>query len=185
MKQRYAQDTCALLMGEAQQWLRFTGAGFAALCVMSLTGCAVNPERTSLAPPPPNAYQVLSGDVSSTGVEELSMIETSAGAAVAIDHYAPGVRDAEPAQKEGFSAVDPYDRKYVIAYQWGNEGRNSLGLDVGNAGYESADSDALKLEYSFRFQALKKKVERYRARSGWQGMVPVGYREVFARENIK
>lgn len=76
---------------------------------------------------------------------------------------------------------DRFDRNALIAYEWGQNTQNRLGLDVDGIGWGGGEIEQVKLQYTFRLQPERPKKMGCRYTSGWQGMVGSGYNEMFMR----
>jgi hypothetical protein len=74
---------------------------------------------------------------------------------------------------------DRFDRKAVLAYEWG---RNRLALDIDGLSLAGADVQAFKLQYRLRLQPEKTRTEKCRFQSSWQGLIGSGYNELFLRD---
>lgn len=77
------------------------------------------------------------------------------------------------------SLNDRFDRKAVVAYEWG---RSRLSLDVDGVNFGGGDERAVHLQYKIRLQPEKTKKQRCRYSSSWQGLVGSGYNELFVRK---
>lgn len=100
-----------------------------------------------------------------------------------LPYSAPEARLALSAAESGANCniKDRFDRKAVLAYQWGNHTRSRLALDVDGIGFDGGDIEGVKLEYTFRLQKEKPRKMGCRYQSNWQGMVGSGYNEMFLR----
>lgn len=77
------------------------------------------------------------------------------------------------------SLHDRFDRKAVVAYEWG---RSRLSLDVDGVSLGGGGERGVHLKYKIRFQPEKTKKQRCRYSSPWQGLVGSGYNELFVRK---
>ncbi len=152
------------------------------LVILALTGC-VTSESASLAPHPPrfNPY------APREAITEMA-IEPASGSASGMEQQIASDEDidetlalSQETVPEGCNVKDRFDRKAVLAYEWG--GRNRVGFDVDGIGFDSLDVEQVKVQYRLRFQEYKTKKERCRYTSNWQGMIGSGYNELIEREN--
>lgn len=74
---------------------------------------------------------------------------------------------------------DRFDRKAVLAYEWG---RSRLALDVDGVNLSGGSEKAFRLEYKIKFQPEKTRKQRCRYSSSWQGLIGSGYNELFLRQ---
>ncbi len=154
------------------------------LTLVLLTGCASDSESIALAPSPPK----FDPNAPREEITEIAL-ETAIGAGQGLGTH--GVRDAS--LTEGVKTAmrqdvipkrcriqDRFDRKALIAYEWG--GRSRLGLDIDGLSYDNYEIEKVKVEYRLRFSAYKTSKERCRYASKWQGILGTGYNELFLRE---
>ena len=165
------------------KFLKLSSLASSLLVVMLSTACSETTRSASLAPRPPMSYPVLIQNSQDPvhNADALSAIETASGfSAQRTSGAALPVRDAQP---KGCRIQDRFDRRYALAYQWGQNGRNQVGMDVDGVGFDRVGFDGLKIEYTLHFQAPEKKKRRCRYQSSWQGLVGTSYNEVFKREH--
>lgn len=84
------------------------------------------------------------------------------------------------AEEKKCSLKDRFDRKAVLAYEWD---RSRLAMDLDGVNMDMDGNMGIKVEYRLRFQKWKKKKERCRYNSKWQGLVGSGYNEMFRRKD--
>ena len=137
----------------------------------------------NLAPPPPRVFPTVIESASVRAPVELAKIETAAGYADVPMRDPVALSLERQSVKKDCSVKDRFDRKYILAYQWGQTGENQLGLDVDGIGFDGGEVEGIKLEYKMRLQPIKNKKEKCRYESGWQGMLGSGYNEFFLREH--
>jgi len=75
---------------------------------------------------------------------------------------------------------DRFDRKAILAYEWGYK---RIALDVDGVNLKGNSRKGIKLEYKMNLQRKKKKIQKCRYKSKWQGLIGSGYHEMFVREN--
>lgn len=148
-------------------------------------GCSSDMTTASLAPPPPK----FDANVAREQITKLS-IESVIGAGQGLGTQgvsgapapaAVSVALQVEARPKGCRVQDRFDKKALLAYEWG--GRSRLGLDVDGLSYDSYEVEQVKIEYRLRFQEYKTTKERCRYNSNWQGILGTGYNELFIREN--
>lgn len=116
--------------------------------------------------------------------EKASNIEPASGATNGVMNRAAYLEPhfyKAPTRETDCSIRDMFDRKAMLAYEWGNNTRSRLSFDVDGVGLDSLDVEGVKLEYAFRLQPEKPKKMGCRYSSQWQGMVGSGYNEMFMR----
>ncbi len=74
---------------------------------------------------------------------------------------------------------DRFDRKAVLAYEWGYK---RIALDIDGVNLNGSSNKGIKLEYKMNLQRKKNKMQKCRYKSKWQGLLGSGYNEVFVRE---
>jgi hypothetical protein len=149
---------------------------------MALAGCSFTSGSSPLAPRPPQM------DLSSLPREPITMVQLDSAAhnkalagpeeAAKIEKIALGYT---PSAK-GCSVKSRFDREALMAYEWGDGGRQRLALDVDGIGFDQFDLEQVRLEYKIRLSAEPTKKQRCRYASSWQGMLGSGYNEMFVRE---
>ena len=150
------------------------------ICGAALALCGCQAHQSGFAPPPPQLF--LSGVVSNgqeydlADVQGLANIAPAAGpsvsAATAIDH---GHRANTKQDISGCSMKERFDRRDLIAYQWGD---NRIGFDVDGIGYDSMEIEEVKLTYRLRLQPIADRKEKCRRGGNWHGMAGTGYAEI-------
>ncbi len=75
---------------------------------------------------------------------------------------------------------DRFDRKAVLAYEWGYK---RIALDLDGVNLNGSSRKGIKLEYKMNLQRKKNKVQKCRYKSKWQGLIGSGYHEMFVRED--
>lgn len=163
---------------------------FLRIMVMSLmaalvAGCSSDITTASLAPPPPEFDAEAAGEqITKLSIEPVIGAGQGLGTHGVSGDPAPeavSVALQVEARPKGCRVQDRFDKKALLAYEWG--GRSRLGLDVDGLSYDSYDVEQVKVEYRLRFQQYKTAKERCRYGSSWQGMLGSGYNELFVREN--
>ncbi|GJL85166.1 MAG: hypothetical protein DHS20C02_09410 [Micavibrio sp.] len=159
---------------------------FMSLVAITLVGCSSSTTTALLAPAPPK----FDPNAPREAITELT-VEPAIGAGQGLG--APQRGSVEPipeavavafeqeVRPKSCRIQDRFDRKALVAYEWG--GRSRLGLDIDGISYDSYDVEQVKLEYRLRFDTYRTKKERCRYKSNWQGMVGTGYNELFVRED--
>lgn len=164
---------------QASMTLIFLCMAAAVLCSCSVTSSS---STASLAPAPPRAYPVIIQRVAQYSPQPvmLSQIEAASGPIAP----APETILALETQKlpKGCRVKDRFDRKYLVAYQWGRAGESKLGLDIDGIGFDGGEFEGVMLEYKLRLQPIPDKKDACRRASNWQGMLGTGYHELFVRE---
>lgn len=150
------------------------------ICGAAITLSACQAHQTGFAPPPPQFY--FSENASSeqnydlAAVQKLAEIAPASGQAVAagtaIDQ---GHRANAKQEPSGCSIKDRFDRKDLIAYQWGD---NRIGFDVDGIGYDSMEVEEVKLTYRLRLQPIADRKEKCRRGGSWHGIAGTGYAEI-------
>lgn len=169
--------------------------------LLVFTGCSTSNNSQTLAPPPPDYVLLQSEKMANSkdlSVRQISMIEPAAGEVYQIlpSHvsmlypaYGPdGVRVvgsekaalAREASNPNCRVKDRFDRKSVIAYQWG---RNRVGLHVKGLNMDGADIEQMKLEYKLQLHPEKNRKQKCLYDSSWQGLLGSSYNELFVRED--
>ncbi len=97
--------------------------------------------------------------------------------------YAPGYAPVEPAMPAGCSIRDRFDNSGALAYNFSNQSRLSLNLDMGNVGFGGVEVDKVMVKFRYKFQPGKDKKEACRYPSRYQGLVPSAYHELFQRQH--
>lgn len=123
------------------------------------------------------ALNVLSAPERASNIEPASGNSLGRAAYLEPDFYKPVAAQAE------CSLRDMVDRQALLAYEWGDNTRNRLSLDVDGINLGGMDMDGFKFEYTFRLQPEKPKEMGCRYASQWQGMVGSGYNEMFLRDD--
>jgi|GEM_PF-1827532 len=156
------------------------------LILLTATACTTSAEHHTnpLAAPPTfdvaHATPYTHHKTSSTSAENEQNI--------AANEPVLGASYSEPDKQLSLSAAegvncnikDRFDRKAVLAYEWGRHTRSRLGLDVDGVGFGS-DFEGVKLQYTLRLQSEKPRKMACRYKSEWQGMIGSGYNEMFLR----
>lgn len=124
------------------------------------------------------ALNVLSPSETASNIEPAS--GTTTGVMARAAYLEPHFHKISAGQTD-CSIRDMFDRKAMLAYEWGNNTRSRLSFDVDGVGLDSLDVEGVKLEYAFRLQPEKPKKMACRYSSQWQGMVGSGYNEMFLR----
>ncbi len=132
------------------------------LSLVTLSGCATTEYTSPLAPPPP-----------ATNVSNFVNTNNKP-----INHPI----DAAKPLKSECSFKDKFDRKSVLAYEWG---RNKLSLDIDGINLKKSSTKALFIQYKLRLQPEKTKKQRCRFPSNWQGLLGSSYNEIFIRKDQK
>lgn len=190
MTSRQTLKVQVLQRDPAQQQRIILGFACSVIGALCLSGCSTGADHVPLAPAPPLQMQYGAGGgyglSSHDYLEQQEYNDRAAYQTVKVqapvrDYASAGVK-AETAKSKGCRPQDRFDRKHLVTYQWGEKDRSAIGLDVDGIGMDSMTVEAVKLEYRFRLQPIKKKVERCRYKSAWQGMVATSYYELFVRE---
>ncbi len=82
--------------------------------------------------------------------------------------------------KDKCRVQDRFDRKAVLAYEWGYE---RIGLDVDGVSFDGGDDSGVRLQYTMNLQRKKNGKQKCRYSSKWQGLVGSGYNEMFVRQD--
>ncbi|MFP4313680.1 MAG: hypothetical protein ACLFR0_05065 [Alphaproteobacteria bacterium] len=174
------------------------------VCLIFLGACSA---QKGFAPPPPAfspTFEASQGAISDNinkyyaslqEMQDLHSLEPAAGMQLQEDYridqgdqnnaeheYKPYTRQAfkEILERDGCHIKDRFDRKAVLAYQWG---RNLLGLDVDGIGFDSTEIENIKMTYRLKLQPHLSKKESCRYKSSWQGLIGSSYNEFYKREN--
>ncbi|MGH1377488.1 MAG: hypothetical protein ACRBB3_01580 [Alphaproteobacteria bacterium] len=164
------------------------------LSILALSGCVTTDKSEPLAPSPP---KVLSNSLSDHS-SHVSYQPHYFSAPMQTDLLSVDVSPIvdEISQEKGIylpsnesedaillsskcSLNDRFDRKAVVAYEWG---RSRLSLDVDGVGLGGGDDRGVRVQYKIRLQPEKTKKQRCRYSSSWQGLVGSGYNEFFIRK---
>jgi hypothetical protein len=160
-------------------------SAFVALCLSS--GCTSSSgaiASNELAQPP--RY-----DISAVEVDDMSVLtarETHLEFAGKVEPYVPqdhvftknvGYKSKD-VRKSSCRVNDRFDRKELVAYEWG---QNRMGFDVDGLGLTGGSVENVQFSYRLRLQDYKTKKERCRYASSWQGLLGSGYNELVARED--
>jgi hypothetical protein len=172
----------AVLNFETQviRWAIFSCATASLLLLSACSGTSQN-HNLALAPAPPvfDPYAV---------EEPLDMATIRPAGGFVTADFNPGIDRTSvnslraERQQAGCSTRERFDRKHLIAYQWGRTQENRVGLEIDGLGIDSMDVEAIKLEYTLRLQPHKTKKERCLSASNWQGMLGSAYNELYMRE---
>lgn len=173
---------------------------------IGVSGCS-SPQKNTKAEPPPfmptafikkdNRAPTNTGSLrrlASLQASSLQSIEPAAGMTAQQDYrytdnknkkentYKPYTANSfkDIIKRDGCHIKDRFDRKAVLAYQWG---RNRIGLDIDGIGYDSMDLEEIKMTYRLRLQNHKRKKEKCRYNSSWQGMIGSSINEFYKRED--
>lgn len=178
------------------------------LCVstLSLSGCITTDHSAPLAPPPEKISSPYNQDFAVAKTENAQNADLAAEKDVAVSsqdlHLSPMLQNlmaqgvvrhssvmaetgdalslnGSKKEKSNCRWKDRLDRDAVVAYEWS---RNRLSMDVDGVNMSGDGEYGVYVEYRLRFQPEKKKKERCRYKSAWQGMVGTGYHEFFVRE---
>lgn len=158
-----------------------------------LPGCVTTSKVSPLAPSPPELrfsslyYQERAQtqpDLTRTPDDPKRPIMTPAQLIAEVKPYLNPLDkkslEAEKEPADGCKLMHRFDRKAILAYEWG---RNRVSFDADGLNFDGAGDQAFKLEYRLRLQPEKSKRERCRYNSAWQGLIGSGYNEFFIREN--
>ena len=184
-----------------------TGKDFTVIVTMMLflAGCS---SQKGSSPPPPGFYPVFGMKTAQTkdgftdkeiiqnAALQMQFIEPAAGMSVQEDlrldtlsgedmsgykaYTDPNNAFKQIIKKDGCHIKDRFDRRAVLAYQWG---RNRIGFDVDGIGFDSMDVEEVKMTYRLKLQPHISKRDKCRYQSSWQGMIGSGYNEFYKREN--
>lgn len=153
---------------------------FPTVAVLMLAGCSSSSDSAFLAPAPPefdfNAPRqpITTVDIAppAGGMETQPVDET-------LDESVVAALEEQriPAKCR---IKDRFDRKDVLAFEWG---QNRLSFDVAGLGLDSYEIEKVRVRYRLRFQDYKTKKERCRYASSFQGLIGSGYNEFFVRKN--
>lgn len=163
--------------------------------LLALSGCLTTGKSKPLAPSPPSVTsRSLSAQQSDIAYQPhyfsaplqvaLLQVETSPiidkGVDADIVQLLPlkGARDAV-SSLDKCRMKDRFDRKAVLAYEWG---RSRLALDVGGVNLNGGSDKDFRLEYKIKLQPEKTRKQRCRYSSSWQGLIGSGYNELFLRQ---
>lgn len=168
------------------------------ISILALSGCVTTGKSKPLAPKPPlvlsNSLSTQSSHIqykphyfSAPMQTDLLNIDTSPimGNYLNQDDQVNGGHLPSIALNGGVdvpsecSLHDRFDRKAVVAYEWG---RSRLSLDVDGVSLGGGGERGVHLKYKIRFQPEKTKKQRCRYSSPWQGLVGSGYNELFVRK---
>ena len=147
-----------------------------------LAACSATSTSASLAPAPPRSYPVIIERVQQYAATPVSLSQIEAASGPIADDPRDVLALEASAVPKGCRVKERFDRKHLIAYQWGRAGESKLGLDVDGIGFDSMEVEGVMLEYRLRLQPLANKKDKCRYASNWQGIVGSGYNEFFARE---
>ena len=157
-------------------------AGILFLSTGLLSACSTpSSHSASLAPSPPQRVIIERVHQYASVPVSLSQIEAASGP-IAEDPRAVLALNSNNSPK-GCRVKERFDRKYLIAYQWGRAGESKLGLDVDGVGFDSMNVEGVMLEYKLRLQPIANKKDRCRYNSNWQGFLGSGYNEFFLRDD--
>ncbi len=152
-----------------------------------MSGCKTTENYSLLAPAPPsvNSYSFVQNFRSTETVvyQEISLLTPELQAE-------PLVMDnAQVLAVEGDNDIvnslsgcrikDRFDRKALIAYEWG---RSRVSVDVDGINLSGGGDRGVFLAYKLRLQPEKTKAQRCRYNSNWQGLIGSGYHELVLRE---
>ncbi len=147
-----------------------------------LSGCKTTKNTASLAPIPPsmNKSSYVHSFVENTPAiyPEIDMI--SSGSLVVDKTQAVPVSSGIISSLRGCRTKDRFDRKALLAYEWG---RARMSLDVDGVNLSGGGEKAVMFEYKLKFSSEKTKAQRCRYNSKWQGLIGSGYNELVIREN--
>jgi len=157
------------------------------LMCFCMVGCSSGQSDVAFDTPlPPSVPRedISTVDVSVVPETDLTLSVSARDALAEGDHAAQASLQAEEVAK-ACSLRHRFDRKALIAYEWGD---NRLGLDMDGVNMAGADIKAAMVTYRFRFSpdrkvAYKTKREKCRYHSKWQGLIGSGYNEFFVRED--
>jgi hypothetical protein len=88
--------------------------------------------------------------------------------------------EAKGAAKKSCHVKDRFDRKELVAYEWG---QNRMGFDVDGLGLTGGSVENVQFSYRLRLQNYKTKKERCRHNSSWQGLLGSSYNELVVRDD--
>lgn len=152
-------------------------AGTAVLGACSSGVSAGSSTKLTLAPPPGPATTIRAYDYTQPG----SVLAAQPLATPAAFSAALALKQKRVAGD--CSVKDRFDRKYVVAYQWGRAGESRIALDVDGIGFDGGELEGVKLEYKLRLQPIAGRKDHCRVASNWQGILGTGYHELFMRED--
>lgn len=167
---------------------------FVIFAAFGLSGCATSKKISSLAPSPPEVrfsslyYDVQAAETAKylTDPEEQKKKDLSArdiliaASGIKIDSAETENFEKSSDGKKSCRIKDRFDRKAVLAYEWGE---NRLALHANGFDLGGSEDATFKIQYRLRLQPEKTRVEKCRYKSSWQGLVGSGYNEFFLREN--
>ena len=163
------------------------------ISILTLPGCLASDTSAPLAPKPP--------EISITTMEDpvfvphyfsdpalVDPLTVGVGAEVHDTGFEERLEPVSGAPAEAKIALaedkcrvqDRFDRKAVLAYEWGYQ---RIGLDVDGIGFGGSDDAGVKLEYKMNLQRKKNEYQKCRYNSKWQGLIGSGYNELFLRED--
>ena len=172
---------------------------FLCTSLLALSGCLTTGKSEPLAPLPPSvtssslsaqqshiAYQphyfaaplqMALLEIDTAPIIENDLIQQPA---VNAEHALPmkGKPDVVSSLKK-CRLKDRFDRKAVLAYEWG---RSRLAVDVDGVNLSGGSERSVRLEYKMRLHPEKTRKQRCRYTSSWQGLIGSGYNEFFVRK---
>lgn len=161
------------------------------LSSLTLPGCVTSDTSAPLAPKPPEinitsiedprvqphyfADAVVADPVVTVGVQA-----DDVGFEKRTDVVIPTTDQGIAVTEDKCRIQDRFDRKAVLAYEWGYE---RLGLDVDGIGLDSSSESGVRIEYTMNLQRKKNNKQKCRYSSKWQGLIGSGYNEMFVRQD--
>ena len=155
-------------------------SAFLALCLSS--GCTSSSEasaRNELVHPP--RYDISAVEID--GSSDLMALEPPISSFQEVDPFVQRERiafEAKGAAKKSCHVKDRFDRKELVAYEWG---QNRMGFDVDGLGVTGGSVENVQFSYRLRLQDYKTKKERCRHNSSWQGLLGSSYNELVVRDD--
>ena len=160
------------------------------LSSLTLPGCVTSDTSAPLAPQPPEINMTTIEDqhvqphyfadvMSVDPVISVGIQADDVGFEKRSDVVAPDANQVKAITEDNCRVQDRFDRKAVIAYEWGHE---RLALDVDGVGLDGGDDSGVRLEYKVNLQRKKTSKQKCRYSSKWQGLIGSGYNEMFLRQ---
>ena len=154
------------------------------LCIilLFLSGCITKQNTASLAPAPPlmndkSFVKKLNNLPSNIEINTLSVqpenIVSNADITIRNSLKTGSVT------KDNCRFKDRFDRKAIIAYEWG---RSRVALDVDGVNLSGSSARGVFVAYKLRLQPEKTKAQRCRYDANWQGLIGSGYNEFIVRK---
>ncbi len=157
---------------------------FLCLSLATLSGCVTAQNTSPLAPFPP-AIDASSAAQNQQLYTPHYFTEPPQNDALQDDvgiEVKNSITPITPKQNSECSLKDRFDRKSILAYEWG---RNKISLDIDGVNLKNSGNRGVFIEYKLNIHPEKTKEQRCRTASSWQGLVGSTYNEIFIRKDKK